>query len=359
MPILNPADLAFNGEEVRDLQEATYEMVFQKPEFTLFHTFVEGIKAKQQIVILGLLNGLTGKGDGGCDPVANPNSITNTQKFWDPVTISDRITECWKDLQEIFFIYGTQNGIKKQNLTKTDFFNFLMERRADSLIEEVFRHVWFGDTAADNVPGGVITAGVDLDFFNKIDGYWEQIFVIVGADADRQTLGLDSRNGQATYADQLFTAADTTNRVVTNTLQNMRFGADTRLRKGGAGELMYVATQSVSDQYERELIAAQAPFSIEYLENGIQIIKSGGIDVVSFEFWDRMIRDNYDNGASYFLPHRAVLLTKANMQIGTEASGTLSEMDVIYDPTTKKNHLDTSYDLDAKIIEDYKIQVAY
>lgn len=359
MPTLNPADLAFNGDEIRDLQEATFEMVFEKPELTLFHSIVGGIKAKQQIVILGLLNGLTGKGSGGCDPVANPNTITNTEKFWDPVTISDRITECWIDLQNTFFIYGTQNGIKKADLTKTDYFNFLIERRADSLLDEVLRHAWFGDTAADNAPTGVITPGVDLGFFNKIDGFWKQIFAIVAADASRLTAGLGSRNGQATKAAQVFTSTDTDNRVVTNTLQNMRFGSDTRLRKGKAGELMYVVTQSVADQYERELIDADKPFTIDRLENGVSILKSGGIDVVSFEFWDRMIEDNFDDGTVFFLPHRALLLTKSNMQIGTEEEGTLTEMDVIYDPTTKKNHLDTSYDLDAKIIEDYKIQAGY
>lgn len=360
MPVLSPSDLAFNGEEVKDMSEAVHEAVFAKPELGLFHSFVPGIKTKKQIVILGLFNALTGSGSGGCDPVSNPNTITNIEKFWEPKTVSDRITECWKDLLEIFFIWGTQNGIKKPDLTKTDFWQFMTERRSDSLEEEVLRIIWFSDVDAADVdasPPGVLTSGTNTAFFNKIDGYWKQIFAIVAADASRLTAGLGSRNGQATFAAQEFTATDTTNRVVTLTLQNMRFGADTRLR--GMDGLQYIVTQSVSDQYERELIDAKLPFTTEAMENGITVLKNGNITVISFDFWDRIIREHFSDGTKFFLPHRALLSVKSNVQIGTEQESNLKEMDSIYDNVTKKNHLDTMYDIDAKIVEDYKIQAAY
>ena len=235
-----------------------------------------------------------------------------------------------------------------------------MERMADALREEVYRIIWFSDVDAADVnasPPGVLTAGTDPAYFNKINGFWKQTFAIVAANAARLTAGLTSRNSQASFAAQEFTTADTTNRVVTNTLQNMRYGADFRLR--GEANLQYVTTQSVADQLEREYTADKTVYSSEALENGITILKSGGITVIGFQFWDRIIREFYSDGTKYFLPHRAVLIVKENMQVGTEEVSNLGEMDSIYDPVTKLNHLDTMYNIDAKIIEDYKIQAAY
>ena len=60
MPILNPTDLTFNGKEVQSLSGAIFKKTFNKPSLKEFHQIVEGIKAKQQIVFLGLM-GLTGK----------------------------------------------------------------------------------------------------------------------------------------------------------------------------------------------------------------------------------------------------------------------------------------------------------
>jgi len=360
LAIITPSQLTFNGEEIRDLNEAVYDAVYAKPEMNLFHNIIGGIKAKKQIAILGRINGLTGKGSGGCSPAEDTNTITMSEKFWNPVTVSNNLPSCWTDLMESFFIYGTNNGIKKGDLTKTDFWNFLLERMTDAVIEEVLRIVWFSDTAAADVdasPAGVLTSGTNPAYFNKLDGFWKQIFAIVAADANRKTAGIATKNGQLTKALQEFTSTDTTNRVVTNTLLNMRFGADFRLRSESS--LLYVVTQSVADQYERELIADKTVYSSEALENGIKVLKSGGITVIGFQFWDRIIRTYYDNGTSYYLPHRALLLTKDNMQVGTEEEGNFSEFESIYDAVTKKNYLRTEYSIDAKIILDYNIQAAY
>jgi hypothetical protein len=137
----------------------------------------------------------------------------------------------------------------------------------------------------------------------------------------------------------------------------MRYGSDFRLR--GKEGLQYVVTQSVADQYERELTDANISFTTERLENGMTMLRSGGIEVIGFQFWDRIIRTYESDGVVLYLPHRALLTVKTNTQIGTCEESNLSEMASIYDPVTKLNHLDTQYDIDAKIIEDYLVQVAY
>ena len=358
MALIDVTDLTFNGEEIKAVSEAVFESAFSKPELTKFHSVVNGIVAKKQIAILGRLSGLVGKGTGSCDPSSATNAIVNTEKFWNPAVVSDRFESCWSDLKETFFLYGTKKGIEKYDLTGTDFLNFVEELVTDAIQEAIYRIAWFGDTTAENVvDGGVITNGTDLAYFNKIDGFWKQIFAIVAGDSARKTTDLASRNGQASFALQNFTSTDTTNKVVSNALQNMRFGADYRLREQAG--LVYVVTQSVADQYERELLAYNVAFTTERLENGITLLKSGGIEVYSFNLWDRIIRSYYSNGTVYYLPHRALLVTPTNLQVGTEEVSAMSGMDVFNDKKSKKNFIDFAFNIDAKVVLDYEIQAAY
>lgn len=358
MAIFNPADLTFNGEEIKALSEAVFESAFSKPSIELFHGVATGIVVKKQIAILGQLTGLVGAGSGGCDPASGSNEIKASEKLWNPEIISDRLEQCWDTLKETFWAWGLKKGVQKPDLTGTDFFNYVQEVLADAVLEAVFRNVWFSDKNAENVgDGGVITDGINIAYFNKIDGAWLQIAQIVAANASRLTAGLGTRNGGANYAAQDFTSADTANRVVSNTLQNMRFGADMRLRE--KTDLVYIVTQSVSDQYERELLAANIAYTTERLENGILILKSAGIEVIAFSLWDRIIRNYFDNGTTFDKPHRALLTTKTNVQVGVEEVAGLSEFDVFYDKKSKKNFIDFQFSLDAKVVQNELIQVAY
>jgi hypothetical protein len=361
MAIFTPGQITFSGEEVRELSQVIFEKEFRNPEISLFHTVDEGIKADKQIAFMTQLSGLLGAGSGGCSPTSASNAITSSTKTWSPKAVSDRLEACYTDLKPSFINYSLKNGVEEADLTSVDFFNYV----ADVLLkykvyEAALRLAWFGDTAADDVdasPAGVLTSGTNPDYFNKLDGFWKQIYAIVAADSDRKTTDLTSRNGQASKALQVFTSTDTTNKVVMNALQNTLYGADLRLRE--RGDLVYVVTQSVADQYSRELKNSNVAFTTERYENGISILKSDGIEVIAFSLWDRIIKAYYDNGTTYLLPHRIVLTTKENLRIGFDSIGSLAEFDVHYDRTTKKNYIDFALNMDAKVMEDELIQVSY
>lgn len=367
MAIINPADLTFNGEEIKALSEGIMEDIFAKPAMTEFLTAYTGIKAKKQIAFLGRLSGLVGqKHDASsCAPIENDATIANTEKFWEPAYIDDRFSECWDDLLATFFVYGLKNGIQKGDLTATDFALFFIERYQDAIAEMFHRLVWFGDTAADDTAGGgvFVTAGFVAKRWNAFDGIWKQLFAIVAATPARKTTDLSSRNTQLTFALQAFTSTDTTNRVVTTMLQNLIFNADYRLRD--KADKIIIVTQSVADQYVRELEAGAAngiPVAFEYIQDGIMMIKRMGVTIYAFSFWDRMIQGFQRTIATelnYYLPHRALLTTKENLAFGTEEESNLSEVDVFFDKKDKKTYFDFGANLDAKVLQDYMVQVAY
>jgi hypothetical protein len=358
MAIFDPNDLNFNGEEIKNSSEAVFISAFAPTAVADLLTIVGGIKAKKQIAILGRFNGLLGKGTGACDPTGRSVTTPMSQKLWELATISDRLAYCWKDLEGTFFIWGTKNGIDKADLTATDFLLYIEELLATELIETYIRIAYFNDTDAELVDdGGVITDGTDLAFFNRIDGIWKQAYAIVAGDSARKTTDLASRNGQATYALQAFTSTDTTNKVVMNCLFNMEVQADSRLTSKEG--LRFQVTKSVFDQYRRELTFSNISYTTERLENGMMQINAGGIPVVCVEFWDRIIREYFNNGTKWHLPHRAILTVPSNIQVGTEEESTLTAYDVFYDKKTKTTYVDFQFDIDAKIVIDHEIQLAY
>jgi len=360
MAVINTSDLTWNGEEIKSISEALFVGAFSKPDVAQFHEVMEGIVAKKQIAILGRINGLLGKGTNACGETDATNTVTNTEKFWDPAYVSDRLAFCWKDLQGTFFIWGAKKGIDKGDLTATDLLIYLEELVKDAIVESVYRLAYFGDKDAADVdasPAGVLTSGTDVAYFDKIDGFFKQLFAIVATDATRKTTDLASRNGQATFTLQKFTSTDTTNKVATNALQNMYYDADMRLRE--QTDLVYIVTQSVADQYAKELKASNQAFTTERLENGISVLKSDGIEVVAFPFLDRMIMTYFSNGTKYYLPHRAILTTKTNLGLGVEEVGSLGDTDVWYDKTANKTYLKFAYGIDAKVLINHLVQVAY
>lgn len=363
MALFDPATIDFHGEEVKALAETIFEGFFDKPGLSAFHKIVPGIKARKQVIILSAFTGLIGLGAGECDPTPNESEIDAVQKFWEPAAISDRFAKCWSGaggLEESFWIWGTNNGIDKYDLTATEYFLFLQDLITDAMLECIYRLAWLGDVNADTYANsGVLTDGTPLAGFNRIDGFWVQFVAIVAANSARKISGstVTTRNAAANYAAQAFTSTDTTNRVVTEAFQELRYKADLRLRS--RADQCIICTQSMADQYERELKAQQKVYDVTVITDGITMLKSDGIEIYVFSFLDRMINSYFNNGTKWYLPHRAVLTTKTNLQIGTEEEGNFSTFDVFYDKVTKKNYVDFLFNEDAMVALDHLVQLVY
>lgn len=358
MPLINPANLTWNGKEIQSLSEAIFVSGYNTPAVTQLFTVQQGIKAKQQIAILGLL-GLVGTKKTNCTITPNSGTIPMSEKFWLPANIADRFEACWADLEASFFVWGTKNGINKADLTDTDFAAFVQDRIGIAMTEAVMRMVFFGDTALTfnaTTSGQLNSSAGDLPYFTPIDGLWKQIFAIgTATPARRITI---AKNAAASYALQEFDAADVTNKTVTGILRSMKYGSDWRLRS--QADLRFIVTQSMADQYAAELANyTNVEASYNRIEGGYLQLMFEGIPVIGVPFMDRYIRSYFANGTVYYRPHRAVLTDGSNLQVATEETGNLSEMSSFYDQRDKKYIIDYAHTLDAKVIQDHMIQAAY
>lgn len=352
---LDPVD--FCGKQVMSFREALWTQAFEDPQLSELLTIIPGVKAKQQVVILGFL-GLLGKkaSTTQCAPSPSAQEIPSVQKFYDPANIEDRFTECWKNLLEKFTVWGLGNGLKKADLTGTDFANFLEERVLESLRQAVYRIVWFGDTAAENIAdGGNLTAGIDPLYFTAIDGFWKQFFAIATTTpAQRVTI---AKNAGSTYDLQAFTPTDTTNQVVTGYLQSMVTNMDDRM--AGMNPKFFV-TRSVAEQYRAER-RAFANIDLAYLrtEEGWDMLEFAGYPVIVLAFEDRMIKEYFNTGTAWHLPHRIYFTPIDNLHLATGEESELSALKAWFRDYDMQYYIDILFSVDALVIEDYKLMVGY
>lgn len=356
MAIITPSDLSFNGEEVREFAEAVIERTFEDPALNEVHLIMDDIVAKQQIVLIGRLSKITKK-DAGCGQGKTSPTIPMSEKFWNPVQLKIWLSECHTQFDQTFMVYYKKKGKEYPDLTQTEIFSmFLIDQVGIAAAMDALRIAWFADTAAKTVTnGGSFTDGTDLTDYTMLDGFWKQLFAVAAANAKRKTA--IAKNAGASYTAQTFDAADVTAKVATKVFQGMIFKADTRLR--GEPTKRILATRSLTDQYILERLDSGTELAYTRLESGIDTLNILGVPVIVMDIWDRTITADQDNGTKWNLPHRAVMTLKENLPLGIDEEQALGDFDVFYDKMSETSNIKGGYKYDAKVIEDYMVQVAY
>lgn len=351
---VNLSNLAFTADQLRSMNELMVEAVLTSPELSMFHTFQTGIKNDKQIGIAPGTLGLIGKAAQGCGTrTPETNTLTPTLKTWEPKRIEVILRQCYTDLEDSLAQLARKLGVQVYDLTSTEYFTFVLEILKKDIPKMVFRHLWFGDKTAANVtdsPAGVITDGISVDYFNLINGYFQQLAVIYAATAARKTA--ISANAQATTALQFsaFTATDALNAL--NAVVD-----DAPAELTAQADRMILCTDSVHKKARRALQALGVAYKIELQTAGLVVSEWDGIKLYSIPLWDQWIRAYQSNGTKLNNPHRIVYTTKSNLVAGMEGNGLFESLDVYYDKVTKYNYIETVDAFDAKVIMDGLVQV--
>ncbi|SOC79823.1 hypothetical protein SAMN06296241_1360 [Salinimicrobium sediminis] len=357
MAILDLAALTMNAEEAKDVSQAIFERTITGGDLSEFHEVVTGIEHKTQIPFIGNL-GLVGTKVTGCDRNENPAQISLTEKFWDPALIGDRLAHCATDVNALFKLF------KKAQKVNPDFYDRIGGEEFGVIISKVEqamkkmnnRLVWFGDTAALNVTGGgVIKDGVDVKYFNVIDGLWKQILAEVPTTAKNYVA--ISQNAGAGYAAQALPA----DYDALGLFRKMHDAIDARFFEAmdEGAEPQYLVTREIFQRFQAQLEDKSLAFTLAETKDGVNGLSYRGITIKVRHDWDNNIRSYQDNGTKWNLPHRALLTVKENIPVGTLSEADLNNIESWYEKKDKKNYIDFDLKLDAKHLLDYMTVAAY
>lgn len=346
---------ALTNDQKRLIQEMVIEEVLQNPDFNLIHTLYTGIRAGDRIGFAGEI-GLMGKAARGCGaPTPDVGSSTGDSVLWTPNKWEVLLRECGADMDQSIKQWMLNFGNKTFDRTGTDYEQAIAKVLANGIIKQYWRWTWMNDKDAANYndsPAGNITNGVDVTFFNFLDGFFKLLYdLTVSLPARRSTL---AANAQATYAlqESVFDAA-----AGYTALNLLETRADMRLRQ--SSDKMILCTKSVEDRYRWYLESKGQEPAYVLLTNGQSALQFRGIPLIAIPFWDEFIRAYEDNGTKYRDPHRAVLTTKANLAVGTQDTDTFSTFNMWYDPKEKYNWTNAIGDVDVHVLRPYMFQFSY
>lgn len=191
--------------------------------------------------------------------------------------------------------------------------------------------------------GGLLTSGLDADYFNLLDGFFKQLQVAV-TEHNARLINITANNAE-TKALQL---AGMTPDVAYTLLNSMYYALPAKVRKNG--NVRFYVTQTIVDAYEQYLSGKNLEVMYYNLVDGIKAFKFRSVDVVPMPIWDEMIQSYFDLGDTYYKPHRAVLIEQENLAVGTPSEDVIDDLDVFYDRTTHVNHIEAADRIDAKLL---------
>jgi len=353
--------LTLNPKEVDSISEFIVERTFNDPTLQAIHAVWTGIQMKEQIVFASQL-GLTGIIDGGCSRPNSGAESVQTEKYWEPADIGDTLIHCQKDVDSLYKAYYSkiQKYTDKFDITGSDLQKFLMVLLDEAVMRSIWRIAWYGDTsvaASGASAAGLVVVG-NVQYFNQIDGLWNQIFAgVTATDIAKPITPLTALNALTTTATQVaLTAGDSV-----LTFEAMWTAADSRLRSDENAQ--FLATREVFEDYRRYLQGKGENSTIEYTTDGFPALKWNGVNIVNMEtVWDLTGRTYFEQDSTnnaYDIPNRVVLSVPANLPIGTLNENDMKEVKSWYNEDERVMKSAFGYTLDAKVLEEYMIVVAY
>lgn len=356
---LNTAALTLNAKESADFSKFVVEQVFSRPELKQIHDVVTGVTMKEQIVLAGQLGktGLLGNSVGARK--ASGATSTLTEKFWEPAGIEDTIINDNAAMNALFKAYFDKitSYKEKYDITGTDeevFLSILVEEAVNATIP---RAIWLADKGVTAGASGSAGLGATADkvFYNYFDGLWAQIFDGVGATTISKVA--ISENAKTTPAAQLGLTGGRAEEL----FEEVYAAADPRLKSDPTKEIL--VSGAIFENYTKSLRSSSQNFTIDYTMNGLQSVKWNGIPVINMEtIWDVNLQADFiqdTNTTGYYLPNRIVFTTPANIPVGTLNEDDFTELESWYEKNERLYNIAYGFSLDAKVIQENMIVVAY
>lgn len=348
--------LTLNPAEAQSASEAVFKKTLQSPELTSIHAIQTGVEMDKYIPIFGRL-GLVGRAaQGGCVSNVVQSSIPVTQKQWTPKLIQDRIEHCQEDIPQLLKMW------KRSRIAKNLWSNidnealaFIEDRLYDAIQESIIRITEFNATThspvGDDTGDQLLTAGTNKAFFNILNGMWAQIFALIANNKIyRYTI---TENAAATKTAQLNLASDTALKVFRALYANIPAQAF-----GRGSNLVIQCTRSLLNNWIDYLEGQSLGYTLTRAEQGSNQWQYRGIPIIPRPDWDNIIRTYFDNGITWYLPHRAILADINAIPIGTSDTNSLYSLTSEYNSYHKKHVIDFAYRIDCKVVDEELVAVA-
>lgn len=347
-------NLSVAQKDIRDLRELIPMSIYQDEDFNKYITLRQ-VQNGDPVGLIGDLDDI-GTAGAGCDPEYVEKGIANAQQRWSLGDWQIPIKICYESLVGTIGEWQLKTGKDVGDLTSTEFMTYIMRPALENAMKRmIWRIGWFGDTAAANITnGGNITNGADVNLFKVTDGFWKKLFAIGTANAAQVTP--IAANAETTTADQK--DGILTQGVATGIFDSLLMDADPRI--SADPNAVIITTKALADALAWDIKKVHhqiMPF--EAVFDGVKVGEYGGVKVVAVSIWDRILNAYENTGTAVIKPYRAVYTNVKNLQVGTNANGLISDLDIWFDKKERRNYIYSTGKIGTMVLESALVQMAY
>lgn len=349
----NLASLTLNTKEAQEDGELIKATPYLNPEVSRVHGVQTGVIMDQYIPILGQLDDIGLIHPGSCGANTVTSAFPVSEKQWEPKLMSARVPMCVDDLPaKMKFWMDAQKASGRWELINDVLKQFVLDSIAQAQARAIIRIAEFSDKAAAVVgSGGYLTTGTTTGLFTMNNGLWKQIFTDGAGDQLIYRYEI-SENAQATKEAQLALAEDAAYKIFVGLVENLPPEAM------GMRNVLQI-TKTLWDNWVKYIENKAGAYRPELLQDGMTKETFRGFPLLVRSDWDRLIRKYHNLGASYYLPHRAILTDINNIPIGTSDTQSFSTLDTWYEKKDKTLYTDIAWREDCKLLQEEAIAVAY
>lgn len=314
-------------EYIRDIENLVQENALGMASAKEVFTIVEDVTTQTEYGYYGAIENVTRK-DTGCGMEPLSVDVPVRTGFWNPEPFRIQVSDCYSSLEKTFLQWTKVKGIKKLDISDTDYINFLVELIQGGIYADFNRFAFFGDKNHSLVGSGsgtqVLKTGLNPENYNVLNGLFSQFEKMLTTDPSKRVA--IEENAKASYAEQMALAPDRAFKVVSSLLEK----ADPLTFAQGAKPILLITHSMVTNlsrymrnQYRNEL-------TLTKIEGGYETTEFEGVPIVTHRWLDQIIRRDFDNGTKWNNPHRVLLLDKAECQLGIDSENSLKDIEIEY-----------------------------
>ena len=296
------------------LNELFYEPVFRSDDIMNNYRVIPNVKHKMNVYTSAALTKIVAKYD-GCSATSGSTQFNIDDKVITAGRMRVALEQCTDEFFGTYIEEMYRNGADVMNVEGTQLADAIVNRATKGIAQDVVRLAW-GDDTASGVAG-----------YGNMDGWMK----LMGA-------GSAPRFTVASATDNEPTSAE-----VIAALRKLYDESPAALQQVAAADKRFFVTPLVFNKYLQNLEGTSADLAITNTQDGYQIVKFRGVQVIPMYEWDTILADtdpslfaNTAGGVTTNYTQGICYTSVDNLIIGSDVTDPQGSFKVFYDDLEEK-----------------------
>ena len=245
-----------------NLNEIFYEPVFRSDDIMRNYRVLPNVKHKMNVFTSAALTKIVAKYT-GCSATSGSTQFNIDEKTITAGRMRVALEQCTDEFMGTYIEEMYRSGVDVMNVEGTMLADAIVNRAVAGIGQDVVRLAW-GDDTASGVAG-----------YGNMDGWMK---LMAAGSAPRFTVNATSDN-------------EPTNAEVLSALRKLYDEAPAALQRVAAADKRFFVTPLVYNTYLQALEGTSADLAITNTQDGYQVVKFRGIELVAMYEWDTILAD--------------------------------------------------------------------